>query len=243
MGRAHRDRPRRPARRAVAGGARVPDHAEASNVSIGPGPRVGHRAVSATTDVRRLCVYAGSAAGSPSYVTATQELAEQLLRRGASTVYGGGAVGLMGVLADALRAGGGEVIGVIPRFLREREIGHLGLSELHVVETMHERKMLMADLADGFVVLPGGVGTLEEVVEMLSWSQLGLHRKPIGLLNVDGYWAPLLALLDHLADEGFIPTDPRDFLVTAPTSERLLALMDAWTAPEVTRWLRHGGQT
>src|ERR671939_1854337 len=137
----------------------------------------------------RLCVYAGSNAGvRPEYAEAAVALARELVARGIGLVYGGGRVGLMGVLADTVLSGGGEAIGVIPQALVDREIGHQGLTELRVVGSMHERKALMAELADGFVALPGGAGTLEELIEIYTWSQLGLHRKPMGVLNVNGYY-------------------------------------------------------
>jgi uncharacterized protein (TIGR00730 family) len=193
----------------------------------------------------RVCVYAGSAPGAnPAYVEATRALAAGIVARGAGVVYGGGSLGLMGVLADATIAAGGEVIGVIPRFLDDREVGHNGVTDLRVVETMHERKMLMADLADAFVVLPGGIGTLEEIVEMLSWSQLGLHRKPMGLLDAEGFWGPLVGLLDHMADERFVALDHRRLLLSEPEPERLLDAMAAWEAPAVGRqWLHSDDET
>jgi uncharacterized protein (TIGR00730 family) len=193
----------------------------------------------------RVCVYAGSAAGaSPAYAEATRALARGIVAQGGGVVYGGGSLGLMGVLADAALEAGGEVTGVIPRFLDDREVGHHGVTDLRVVETMHERKMLMADLADAFVVLPGGIGTLEEIVEMLSWSQLGLHRKPMGLLDTDGFWAPLVALLDHMTTERFVGLDHRSLLLSQPDAEGLLAAMAAWTPPTVVhQWLQSDEET
>jgi uncharacterized protein (TIGR00730 family) len=187
----------------------------------------------------RVCVYAGSASGAnPDYAEASRTVVTEVVRRGAGVVYGGGSLGLMGVLADAAAQAGGEVIGVIPRFLDEREVTHHGVSDLRVVETMHERKMLMADLADAFLVLPGGIGTLEEVIEMLSWSQLGLHRKPIGLLDVDGFWAPLVGLLDHMTAEKFVGLDHRRLLLADADPFALLDAMEAWEPPALTRqWL------
>jgi uncharacterized protein (TIGR00730 family) len=191
-----------------------------------------------------VCVYAGSAPGAhPAYEQAARDLAAALVRRGAGVIYGGGSVGLMGALADATLDAGGQVVGVIPRFLQEREIDHPGLTELHVVETMHERKMLMADLADAFVVLPGGIGTLEEIVEMLSWSQLGLHRKPIGLIDAGGFWAPLLDLLDHMTAERFVATDHRRLLLADEDPDALLDAMASWDAPQVSRWLQRREET
>ncbi|MCW3001144.1 MAG: family Rossman fold protein [Conexibacter sp.] len=193
----------------------------------------------------RVCVYAGSAPGaSDAYAEATRALATGIVARGAGVIYGGGSLGLMGVLADAALEAGGQVTGVIPRFLDDREVGHHGVTDLRVVETMHERKMLMADLADAFVVLPGGIGTLEELVEMLSWSQLGLHRKPMGLLDTDGFWQPLTALLDHMTSQRFVALDHRKLLLSAPTPEELLDAMDAWEAPAVGRqWLHSDDET
>jgi uncharacterized protein (TIGR00730 family) len=191
------------------------------------------------TGFARVCVYAGSAPGAnPAYAEVSRTIIGELVRRGAGVVYGGGSLGLMGVLADAAVEAGGEVIGVIPRFLDEREVGHHGVTDLRVVETMHERKMLMADLADAFLVLPGGVGTLEEVVEMLSWSQLGLHRKPIGLLDVEGFWAPLVDLLDHMTAEKFVGLDHRRLLLASSDPLELLDAMETWEPPAVARqWL------
>jgi uncharacterized protein (TIGR00730 family) len=192
-----------------------------------------------------VCVYAGSAPGvQEAYAEAARALAAGLARRGAGVVYGGGSLGLMGELADAALDAGAEVVGVIPRFLGDREVGHEGLTDLRVTENMHDRKMLMAEQADAFVVLPGGIGTLEEVVEMLSWSQLGLHRKPIGLLDTGGFWGPLLDLLDHMTAEGFVGLDHRRLLLSDPNPEALLDAMEAWEAPAVGRqWLRRPEET
>jgi uncharacterized protein (TIGR00730 family) len=153
----------------------------------------------------RLCVFCGSSPGTrPAYLEAARTLGALLAERGVGLVYGGASVGLMGELADAALAGGGEAIGVIPGRLVDRELAHAGLTELHVVETMHERKALMARLSDAFAVLPGGAGTLDEFFEALTWRQLGLHSKPIGLLDVDGFFGPLLELAEHLVEEGFV---------------------------------------
>jgi uncharacterized protein (TIGR00730 family) len=192
----------------------------------------------------RVCVYAGSTPGAdPEYAGASRTIVAELARRGSDVVYGGGSLGLMGVLADAAMAAGRRVIGVIPRFLDDREVSHHGV-DLRVVETMHERKMLMADLADAFLVLPGGIGTLEEVVEMLSWSQLGLHRKPIGLFDVGGFWEPLVALLDHMTTEQFVGLDHRKLLLSSSDPGGLLDAMEAWEAPKVARrWLTDEEQT
>jgi hypothetical protein len=192
----------------------------------------------------RVCVYAGSAPGAnPEYTAASTAIVAELARRGSDIVYGGGSLGLMGVLANAAMDGGRKVTGVIPRFLDDREVSHHGV-DLRVVETMHERKMLMADLADAFLVLPGGIGTLEEVIEMLSWSQLGLHRKPIGLFDVDGFWGPLVALLDHMTTEQFVGSDHRRLLLSSSDPAGLLDAMEAWEAPRLARrWLTDEEQT
>jgi uncharacterized protein (TIGR00730 family) len=186
----------------------------------------------------RICVYAGSNPGTnPAYAEAAAELARLLASRDIGVVYGGGKVGLMGILADAALAEGGEVIGVIPQDLMDREIGHGGLTELHVVGSMHERKALMAELSDGFVALPGGAGTLEELIEVYTWSQLGLHAKPMGVLNVCGYYDGLAALLDHAVQEGFLRAQHRAALHTAATPAELLEHFVGWRPATVGKWL------
>jgi hypothetical protein len=155
--------------------------------------------------VRRICVFCGASSGRfPAYAAAARSVGTALAGRGIGLVYGGGRVGLMGVVADAALAGGGEVIGVIPQELVDRELAHAGLTELHVVGSLHERKARMAEMADGFIALPGGFGTLDELFEQLTWSQLGLHSKPIGLFDVEDYWRPLIALARHATEEGFV---------------------------------------
>ncbi len=188
--------------------------------------------------MERICVYCGSSPGSrPAYREAAEALGGELAERGIGLVYGGGNVGLMGVVADAVLAAGGTVTGVIPRSLRDREIAHTGLDDLRVVESMHERKALMADLSDAFVALPGGVGTLEELVEVMTWTQLGLHRKPCGILDVEGYYDHLLAWLDHAERERFLRPEHRALLVHAGTPAALLEAFDAWEAPALGKWL------
>jgi uncharacterized protein (TIGR00730 family) len=173
--------------------------------------------------VNAVCVYCGSSFGAePDYLAVTQELGRALAGAGLTTVYGGAAVGLMGALADAALAAGGRVVGVIPQQLVDREIAHPELSELHVVASMHERKALMADLSDAFVALPGGIGTLEELIEVYTWAQLGLHAKPIAVLNTLAYYEPLIAFLDHAVDQGFLPPARRDSLLVAPDPQALL---------------------
>jgi uncharacterized protein (TIGR00730 family) len=173
--------------------------------------------------LRSICVFCGSSPGhDPRYVTAAADVGERLAERGIQLVYGGGRRGLMGAVADAALAAGGRVVGVIPRGLVDRELAHPGLSELLIVDTLHERKARMAELADGFIALPGGLGTLEELAEVLSWAQLGLHAKPIGLLDVGGYFDPLLAYLDHAVAEGFVADRHRSLLLHDPDLDRLL---------------------
>ena len=155
--------------------------------------------------MKRVCVFCGSNAGlRADYRKAAQDLAVGLVRHGFGLVYGGGNVGLMGYLADAMLQAGGQVIGVIPRALRDKEVAHQGLTELRIVDTMHQRKAMMHELADAFITLPGGFGTLDEFFEMLTWSQLGIHAKPCGLLNVSGYYDNLMTMLDHAVSEGFL---------------------------------------
>jgi uncharacterized protein (TIGR00730 family) len=174
----------------------------------------------------RLCVFCGSRTGQdPRFAQAAVELGTLLAQREIGIVYGGGRVGLMGVLADAARAQGGEVIGVIPQSLADREVAHSGLSELHVVESMHDRKALMAELAAGFIALPGGFGTLEEFCEVITWSQLGLHRKPCGLLNVAGYFDSLVAMFDYGVEQGFITATSRAIVLQAATPDEIIERM------------------
>ena len=174
-------------------------------------------------ELRTVCVFCGSFAGTrPEYRETAIGLAEALVAGGARLVYGGGRVGLMGVLADAVLAAGGEVIGVIPHHLVAQEVAHQGLTELRVVGSMHERKRLMFELSDGFIALPGGLGTLEELLEIATWGQLGLHRKPIGVLDVRGYFAGLVSLLDHAVAEGFLQPRHRALLVLDDSAARLL---------------------
>lgn len=186
----------------------------------------------------RVCVYAGSSLGQNSrYRRAAEELVRVLVRRGIGIVYGGGNVGLMGVLADTTLALGGEVIGVIPKPLVDRELAHPELSELRIVATMHERKAEMAELSDAFVALPGGIGTLEEIIEVLTWTQLGLHRKPCALMNVGGYYDHLVAFLDRAVEERFLAREHRDLLLVAEDAERLLAELERYEPPTVGKWL------
>ncbi len=173
--------------------------------------------------MRKICIFSGSSPGNrPEYKTAAQALGREMAERGLGLVYGAASVGLMGVIADSVLAGGGEVIGVIPRGLFRREVGHEGLTQLHEVNSMHERKALMADLADGFIALPGGYGTFDELFEIITWAQLGLHTKPVGLLDVAEYFTPLLALITHAATEGFIPAKQANILMREESPAVLL---------------------
>jgi uncharacterized protein (TIGR00730 family) len=186
----------------------------------------------------RICVYAGSNPGrDPAYAEAAAGLGRLLAERGIGVVYGGGKVGLMGAVADAALAAGGEVVGVMPQELIDREIGHPGLSGMHIVASMHERKAMMAELSQGFIALPGGAGTLEELIEMFTWLQLGMHRKPIGVLNVNGYYDPLAALFDHAVREGFVREPHRASLHVDADAEGLLARFEEWTPPSVKKWI------
>jgi uncharacterized protein (TIGR00730 family) len=188
--------------------------------------------------MRRVCVYAGSNPGTdPAYAEAARSLATLLAERSIGLVYGGGKVGLMGVLADTALAAGGEVIGVMPQALIDREIGHPGLTELKVVASMHERKARMAELADAFVAVPGGIGTLEELVEVYTWSQLGIPDKACGLLNVNGYYDGLVAFLDHAVEAGFLRAQHRAVLTVAADARELLGRLAAFEPPRIGKWL------
>jgi len=190
-------------------------------------------------ELRRICVFAGSSLGAREvYASAAEELGREIARRHMGLVYGGASRGLMSVVADAALAEGGEVIGVLPRGLFSREVAHTRLTELREVGSMHERKALMSDLADGFVALPGGFGTFDELFEIVTWAQIGLHRKPIGLLDVDGYYGPLLQLAAHAETEGFVPSGNSDLLLRHSDPAALLdALATSRTprAPEMAR--------
>jgi uncharacterized protein (TIGR00730 family) len=189
--------------------------------------------------MQRLCVFCGSASGSrPSYAEAAAALGAALGRRSIGLVYGGGSIGLMGVIADAVLRAGGSAIGVIPRGLYSAEIAHAGLTELRVVSGMHERKAVMASLADGFIALPGGLGTFEELLEMLTWLQLGIHRKPVALLDVEGYWNGLRTLLDDAVAAGFVKPARAELLLVETDVEGLLDRIGSWTPLALPRiWL------
>jgi len=190
-----------------------------------------------TPTIRRLCVYCGSALGArPAYRSAATRLGALLAGRGIELVYGGGHVGLMGAVADGALSAGGRVVGVIPRALMDRELGHRGIQDLRVVADMHERKMTMAGLSDAFIALPGGWGTMEELTEMLTWLQLGIHAKPIGLLNVDGYYDPLLAFVDRMIDERFVRSEHRALMSVAADGDALLEALLAPRAAPLDKW-------
>lgn len=192
--------------------------------------------------MKNLCVFCGSQFGNrPEYEVAARLLGLELAGRGIRLIYGGGRVGLMGVVADAVMAAGGEVVGVIPEFLMQKEIGHVGLTELHVVDSMHSRKAKMAELADGFVALPGGFGTFEEFFEILTWAQLGMHSKPVGLLDVADFYLPMVAFLRHSAAQGFIRNDHLSLIVHAREPEDLIQRLSGYQAVTVPKWLDRAG--
>lgn len=191
--------------------------------------------------IRRLCVFCGSSSGTrPDYRSAAVRLGERLSQRRIALVYGGGRVGLMGALADAVLAKGGRAIGVMPRALVEKEIAHTGLTQLHVVKSMHERKSLMADLADAFVLLPGGFGSWEEFCEVVTWAQLGIHQKPCGVLNVAGYYDALLSQTSHAVTEGFLRPAHSGMLVVENDPETMIARLAAASVINEVKWVGAG---
>ena len=188
--------------------------------------------------IKRVCVFLGSSPGnSPIYARTAQELARLLASRGLELVYGGAQVGTMGILADEMLASGGKALGVIPRALASKEIAHEGLTELHIVSSMHERKQKMADLADAFIALPGGLGTLEELFEVLTWAQLGMHSKPCGLLNVRGFFDSLLAYVAATVERGFVKAEHRDMILVAESPVELLEQLQSYRAPVAEKWI------
>ena len=191
--------------------------------------------------LRRICVFCGSNPGkNPHFADQARALGRVLVERNLGLVYGGGDVGLMGILADTVMSGGGEVIGVIPRSLEEREVAHTGITELHVVETMHERKHLIYSLGDAVVAMPGGIGTFEELFEALTWNQLEIHFKPSGLFNVAGYYDPLVAMLDRAVDEGFLRATQRQMLTVSDDPAALIDQLAAIQPSHAPRWIRPG---
>jgi uncharacterized protein (TIGR00730 family) len=188
--------------------------------------------------LKAVCVFCGSSTGNdPAYADTARTLGRTLAERGITLVYGGGHVGLMGVVADAALGAGGEVVGVMPKALVEREIGHTGLTKLHVVRSMHERKAMMSELSEGFVALPGGNGTLEEFFEVLTWAQLGEHDKPCGLLNVAGYYDPLLAVFDRIVDRAFLREEHRKLVLVEEDLAALLERFEAYEPPNTVKWI------
>ncbi|UYZ59453.1 LOG family protein [Hymenobacter latericus] len=188
--------------------------------------------------MKSIAVYCGSSAGTDArYREHATQVGQTFAQRGITLVYGGGNVGLMGAVADATMQRGGQAIGIIPGFLKDKEVAHLGLTQLEVVENMHQRKLRMAELAEGFIAMPGGFGTLEELFEVLTWGQLGLHRKPIGLLNVAGFYDALIHLLDHMVQQGLLRAENRRQLMVADNIEELLGHMQAWQPSNVEKWL------
>ncbi|MFL5350493.1 MAG: TIGR00730 family Rossman fold protein [Hyalangium sp.] len=196
-------------------------------------------------DLRTVCVFCGSRPGArPEFLAGAQSLGEELARRKLTLIYGGASVGLMGAIADAVLSAGGRAVGVLPLSLQQREIGHQGLHELHLVNSMHERKALMARRADAFVALPGGFGTFDELFEIITWGQLGLHSKPIGLLDVGGYFQPLIAMLRRGVEDGFIPeAHERPFAVSPSAGELLDRLQAGPTMQTTEKWLRRTEET
>jgi uncharacterized protein (TIGR00730 family) len=191
--------------------------------------------------MKRVCVFCGSSpGGNPRYLEAARQVGRTLARRGLGLVYGGGSVGLMGAVADAALEAGGEVIGVIPKALQLRELAHNRLTSLHVVGSMHERKAKMAELAHAFLALPGGMGTLEEFAEILTWAQLGLHARPCGLLDVGGYYQPLIAFFDRAVAEGFVKPDHRRIVHVGSDPDALLDQFLAYEPPKVEKWIDRG---
>jgi uncharacterized protein (TIGR00730 family) len=188
--------------------------------------------------MQRICVFCGSNPGArDDYANAARDLAAALVRRKLTLVYGGGSVGLMGIVADEVLRLGGDAIGVIPRPLWQREVGHNALTEVRIVETMHQRKQMMSDLADAFIALPGGLGTIEEIFEIWTWAQLGMHEKPIGFLNVAEYYTPLMTFLDHAVRERFIRSDIRSVAMIEKTPDALLQRFASYSPPHVMRWI------
>ena len=187
----------------------------------------------------KICVFCGSSLGArPAYAAAAKKLGALMAQRGIGLVFGGTCIGLMGTIADAVLAGGGEAIGVIPGGLMQREIAHRGLTRLHIVESMQQRKALMADLSDAFIAMPGGYGTLEEFAEIVTWLQLGIQIKPCALLNIEGYWAGLLAFLDHAVEEDFVRPENREMILVGITAEKILEKIQSWKPPgHVEKWV------
>lgn len=194
--------------------------------------------------IKSICVYCGSRPGRlETYAEAATALAEALVKRNIRLIYGGASIGIMSMVADTVLQLGGEVVGVIPEALLGKEVAHTGLTELHVTHSMHERKTMMADLADGFIALPGGIGTLEEMFEIWTWAQLGFHHKPCGMLNVSGYYDKLNAFLDHMLSEQFVEPHQREMMMVEQDAERLLDRFSDYESPVVKMWLEAEDET
>ena len=188
--------------------------------------------------MKSLCVYCGASPGhSPAYTIAAKQLAVTLVNQDIVLVYGGGNIGLMGVIADEVLALGGKVTGVIPQALVDKEVGHTGLTQLHIVDNMHQRKAIMAELSDGFIAMPGGIGTLEELFEVMTWAQLGFHQKPIGLLNVSGFYDGLLHFLEHTRQQGFLRASHLDILLSSPEPNDLLQQLKTYVPVTTRKWV------
>lgn len=190
------------------------------------------------SDIKRICVYCGSHTGNrPEYINAAQQLARAMVGRNIGLVYGGASVGLMGTIADTVLSEGGEVIGIIPSGLFVREVAHTGVTELREVETMHERKAMMADLSDGFIALPGGLGTIEEFFEIWTWAMLGMHKKPCGLLNAGHYYDKLIDFIDHTVSEQFVNQKYRSMVFVEEDPDLLLQKFESYKAPDIAKWI------
>ena len=188
--------------------------------------------------IERVCVFCGSNGGTdPAYVTAAADTGRFLASQGVGIVFGGGRVGLMGKIADTVMEEGGSVTGIIPRSLAEKEVAHEHLSELHIVGSMHERKAMMAELSDGFIAMPGGFGTFEEICEMITWTQLGFQIKPCGILNVHGYYDDLISLFDNATEKGFIRPEHRELVLVGETIEELFDAMTGFEPPGLDKWI------
>ncbi len=192
--------------------------------------------------MKSICVFCGSGKGSsPEYINAAQELGRLLVKENLDLVYGGARVGLMNEIANTVLEGGGKVTGVMPQYLVDKEVAHTGITKLHIVKDMHQRKAMLSELSDGFIAMPGGLGTLEEIFEALTWAQLGIHKKPCGFLNVNGFYDKLLDFLDHAVDQEFIKSDNRKLVMRDPSPENLLELMRNYIPPGVdkAKWILH----
>ncbi len=188
--------------------------------------------------MQRICVFCGSSTGAKQeYAVGARELGLVLAKQSIDLVYGGGHVGLMGIVADAAMSAGAKAIGVIPRCLADKEVAHLGLTELKIVQTMHERKAQMAELSDGFIAMPGGFGTLEELFEVITWAQLGIHKKPFGLFNIAGYFDKLIEFLDYQVEQGFVPPSHRNMIIVSDEAEQLVELLSGFQPITQEKWM------